>query len=172
IVAGGAASVYFVDDNFIGNQKATLELLPHLIEWQRAHRYPLRFACEATLNIAKNERVLALMREAGFVTIFCGIETPEPQALRFPHAVRERAGHVAAVHHHGLRAGRRLRALYLQRRTHIFQPAPVSDEPRARVVAERPHGARDPRPAVLAGGDPRGLSAHVLDVRPADAVGG
>ena len=83
IVAGGAASVYFVDDNFIGNQKATLELLPHLIEWQRAHRYPLRFACEATLNIAKNERVLALMREAGFVTIFCGIETPEPQALRF-----------------------------------------------------------------------------------------
>src|SRR2546426_832707 len=83
ILAGGATSVYFVDDNFIGNQKATLELLPHLIEWQRAHRYPLRFACEATLNIAKNERVLALMREAGFVTIFCGIETPEPQALRF-----------------------------------------------------------------------------------------
>ncbi len=83
IVAGGAASVYFVDDNFIGNQKATLELLPHLIEWQRAHRYPLRFACEATLNIAKNERTLALMREAGFITVFCGIETPEPQALRF-----------------------------------------------------------------------------------------
>jgi len=83
ILAGGAISVYFVDDNFIGNPKATLELLPHLIDWQRAHRYPLRFACEATLNIAKNERVLALMREAGFVTIFCGIETPEPQALRF-----------------------------------------------------------------------------------------
>jgi len=83
IAAAGATSVYFVDDNFIGNQKATLELLPHLIAWQRAHRYPLRFSCEATLNIAKNERVLALMREAGFVTIFCGIETPEPQALRF-----------------------------------------------------------------------------------------
>jgi len=57
--------------------------LPHLVEWQHARRYPLRFACEATLNIAKNERVLTLMREAGFVTIFCGIETPEPQALRF-----------------------------------------------------------------------------------------
>ncbi len=25
-------SVYFVDDNFIGNQKAELELLPHLVE--------------------------------------------------------------------------------------------------------------------------------------------
>jgi radical SAM superfamily enzyme YgiQ (UPF0313 family) len=81
IAAGGATSVYFVDDNFIGNQKATLELLPHLVEWQVRNRYPLRFACEATLNIAKNERVLALMREAGFITVFCGIETPEPEAL-------------------------------------------------------------------------------------------
>lgn len=83
IVAGGATSVYFVDDNFIANQKATLELLPHLVDWQVRNRYPLRFACEATLNIAKNEKVLALMREAGFVTVFCGIETPDPQALRF-----------------------------------------------------------------------------------------
>ena len=82
IAAGGATSVYFVDDNFIGNQKAALELLPRLVAWQVEHRYPLRFACEATLNIAKNERVLELMREAGFVTIFCGIETPEPHALR------------------------------------------------------------------------------------------
>src|SRR5213596_756055 len=80
---GLSGSVYFVDDNFIGNRKAALELLPHLVAWQKQHRYPLRFACEATLNIAKNERVLALMREAGFHTVFCGIETPEPQALRF-----------------------------------------------------------------------------------------
>jgi len=83
IAAGGATSVYFVDDNFIANQKATLELLPHLVEWQKRNRYPVRFACEATLNIAKNERALALMRDAGFVTVFCGIETPEPEALRF-----------------------------------------------------------------------------------------
>ena len=83
IAAGGATSVYFVDDNFIGNQKAALDLLPHLIDWQVRHRYPLRFACEATLNIATNERVLALMREAGFITVFCGIETPEPHALHF-----------------------------------------------------------------------------------------
>jgi radical SAM superfamily enzyme YgiQ (UPF0313 family) len=82
IAAAGATSVYFVDDNFIGNQKAAEDLLPHLIAWQRRHRYPLRFACEATLNIAKNERLLAFMREAGFITVFCGIETPEPHALR------------------------------------------------------------------------------------------
>ncbi len=82
LVAGGALTVYFVDDNFIANQKAALDLLPHLVEWQRRHRFPLRFACEATLNIAKNERVLKLMRDAGFHVVFCGIETPEPDALR------------------------------------------------------------------------------------------
>jgi radical SAM superfamily enzyme YgiQ (UPF0313 family) len=84
IAAAGATSVYFVDDNFVGNQKAAAELLPHLVDWQTRNRYPLRFACEATLNIARNERVLALMREAGFITVFCGIETPEPEAL---HAI-------------------------------------------------------------------------------------
>jgi radical SAM superfamily enzyme YgiQ (UPF0313 family) len=83
IAAAGATAVYFVDDNFIGNQKAALELLPHLVAWQEQNKFPLRFACEATLNIAKNERVLELMREAGFITVFCGIETPEPQALKF-----------------------------------------------------------------------------------------
>ena len=82
LVAGGAVTIYFVDDNFIANQKAALELLPHLVEWQRRNRFPVRFACEATLNIAKNERVLALMRDAGFYAVFCGIETPEPEALR------------------------------------------------------------------------------------------
>ena len=79
---GGAQSVYFVDDNFIANPKAAEKLLPHLVAWQKRHRYPLRIACEATLNIAKSEQILALMREAGFVTIFCGIETPEPEALQ------------------------------------------------------------------------------------------
>jgi hopanoid C-2 methylase len=78
---GGAESVYFVDDNFIANPKAALDLLPHLVAWQKRHRYPLRIACEATLNIAKNEVLLGLMREAGFVTVFCGIETPEADAL-------------------------------------------------------------------------------------------
>ena len=79
---GGAQSVYFVDDNFIANPKAVLDLLPDLVAWQKRHHYPLRIACEATLNIAKNEILLGLMREAGFVTVFCGIETPEAEALR------------------------------------------------------------------------------------------
>src|SRR5579864_4427808 len=79
---GIRGSVYFVDDNFIGNRKAALDLLPHLVEWQKKTGYVLRLACEATLNIAKRPEILAGMREAFFSTIFCGIETPDPVALK------------------------------------------------------------------------------------------
>src|SRR5215470_18019531 len=79
---GHPAVVYFVDDNFIGNRKAAREMLPHLIEWQRARGYPLQFACEATLNLAKQPEILSLMRRAQFLTVFVGIETPEADALK------------------------------------------------------------------------------------------
>jgi radical SAM superfamily enzyme YgiQ (UPF0313 family) len=79
---GLVGAVYFVDDNFIGNRKAALDLLPYLIEWQKKTGYVLRFSCEATLNIAKRPEILSQMREALFETIFCGIETPDPVALK------------------------------------------------------------------------------------------
>jgi len=79
---GHPSVVYFVDDNFIGNRKAARELLPHLIDWQRRHDYPLQFACEATLNLAKQPEILSLMRRAQFLTVFVGIETPETDALK------------------------------------------------------------------------------------------
>ena len=78
---GVNGSVYFVDDNIVGNRKAIRDLLPHLVEWQKRNGYAITFACEATLNIARSPEVLALMREAAFEAIFCGIETPEPEAL-------------------------------------------------------------------------------------------
>jgi hopanoid C-2 methylase len=82
LAAGPPGSIYFVDDNFIANPKAALDLLPHLVAWQRRTGYRIRFACEATLNIAQDRRILELMREAQFHTVFVGIETPDEQALR------------------------------------------------------------------------------------------
>jgi radical SAM superfamily enzyme YgiQ (UPF0313 family) len=79
---GGQRAVYFVDDNFVGNRRAAKELLPHLIEWQKKNGFAVQLACEATLNIAKSPDLLAMMREAYFCTIFCGIETPDPVALK------------------------------------------------------------------------------------------
>jgi hopanoid C-2 methylase len=79
---GHPSVVYFVDDNFIGNRKAAREMLRHLVKWQRKHNYPVAFACEATLNLAKQPEILALMREAQFQSVFVGIETPEIDALK------------------------------------------------------------------------------------------
>ncbi|WP_179049551.1 B12-binding domain-containing radical SAM protein [Nostoc sp. TCL26-01] len=79
--SGNLGAVYFVDDNFVGDRRAAMQLLPHLIDWQKRNGYPLQFACEATLNLAQSPKLLAMMREAYFCTVFCGIETPEPEAL-------------------------------------------------------------------------------------------
>jgi Radical SAM superfamily len=82
--SGNLGVVYFVDDNFVGDRRAAMKLLPHLIDWQKRNGYPIQFACEATLNLAQSPKLLEMMREAYFCTIFCGIETPEPNAL---HAI-------------------------------------------------------------------------------------
>ena len=79
---GGTPSIYFVDDNFIGNPKAALDLLPHLVEWQRRRDYTVRLSCELTLNVAEYPEILTLMREAFMTNVFCGVETVEPDALR------------------------------------------------------------------------------------------
>ncbi len=73
--------VYFVDDNFTGNRHAVMELLPHLIQWQKNNGYPIRFGCETTLNLAQSPKLMEMMREAYFCQVFCGIETPDADAL-------------------------------------------------------------------------------------------
>lgn len=78
---GAPNAIYFVDDNFAGNRKAARALLPALIDWQKRNGYPVQFNCEATLNLARDDELLAMMREAYFITVFCGIETPEADAL-------------------------------------------------------------------------------------------
>lgn len=82
LAAAGAPSVYFVDDNFIGDPQATRELLGHLVVWQEKWDGMVRLSCEATLGLAKHPDILAQMRDAYFTNVFCGIETPEPTALK------------------------------------------------------------------------------------------
>jgi len=78
---GYRGHVDFVDDNFIGNKKAVKAFLPHLIAWQKAHGYPYEFSTEASINLADDTALLALMREANFFTIFVGIESPDTDTL-------------------------------------------------------------------------------------------
>jgi radical SAM superfamily enzyme YgiQ (UPF0313 family) len=71
----------FVDDNFIGNKKAVKAFLPHLIAWQKSRGYPFQFSTEASINVADDDALLALMREANFYIIFVGIESPDTGTL-------------------------------------------------------------------------------------------
>jgi radical SAM superfamily enzyme YgiQ (UPF0313 family) len=78
---GYRGHVDFVDDNFIGNKKAVKAFLPYLIAWQKEHGYPFEFSTEASINLADDVALLALMREANFFTIFVGIESPDAETL-------------------------------------------------------------------------------------------
>ncbi|OPY63629.1 MAG: Ribosomal protein S12 methylthiotransferase RimO [Syntrophorhabdaceae bacterium PtaU1.Bin034] len=79
---GWRGSVFFVDDNLIGN-KARLkkDLLPALVDWMRKKDYPFEFATEVSINLADDDELMRLMVEAGFDTVFIGIETPDENSL-------------------------------------------------------------------------------------------
>jgi radical SAM superfamily enzyme YgiQ (UPF0313 family) len=78
---GHRGHVDFVDDNFIGNKKAVKAFLPRLIAWQKSHGYPFEFSTEASINLADDDALLTLMREANFFTVFVGIESPDTETL-------------------------------------------------------------------------------------------
>ena len=78
---GWRGNLFLVDDNFIGNKREALELLPVVAEWQKAHGYPFALFTEASVNLARNDELMDSMIEAGFDWVFLGIETPNPKAL-------------------------------------------------------------------------------------------
>ncbi len=78
---GWRKSVFFVDDNFIGNKKQIKsEVLPALIEWRKG-KTGMPFNTEASINLADDAELLRLMTKAGFDTVFVGIETPNEDSL-------------------------------------------------------------------------------------------
>ena len=78
---GWRGPVFLVDDNFIGNKRDALELLPAIAEWQKTRGYPFTLSTEASANLALMDAMMDAMIEAGFNTVFVGIETPNPKAL-------------------------------------------------------------------------------------------
>ncbi|MBI4811513.1 MAG: DUF4070 domain-containing protein, partial [Ignavibacteriales bacterium] len=79
---GWRGSLFFVDDNFIGNKpKVKKEILPVIIEWMKKRNYPFRFFTEASINLADDEELMYLMVRAGFDTVFIGIESPNEESL-------------------------------------------------------------------------------------------
>ena len=82
--------VFVVDDNFIGNKGRTKALLRALIEWRQRTRPGIGFLTEASMNLADDPELCALMVEAGFKKVFVGIETPSVEALEECHKLQNR----------------------------------------------------------------------------------
>ncbi len=104
---GWRASVFFVDDNFIGNKrKLKSEVLPAIIKWMDDKKHPFAFFTEASLNLADDEELMRLMARAGFDTVFVGIESPNEESLqecnKLPNKGRDMLESIRKIQNHGL----------------------------------------------------------------------
>lgn len=104
---GWRAGVFFVDDNFIGNKrKLKSEVLPAIVDWMEERKRPFSFFTEASINLADDEELMHLMTEAGFDTVFVGIESPNAESLaecnKLPNKGRDLLAAVKKIQNHGL----------------------------------------------------------------------
>ncbi len=78
---GWKGSMFVVDDNFIGNKRDAMRLLPAVKEWQEERGFPFSLYTEASVNLVEIPEMLDAMSIAGFNMVFLGIETPNEEAL-------------------------------------------------------------------------------------------
>jgi len=104
--AGWRGNIFFVDDNFIGNKSyLKTHLLPALIRWRRGKKGCVFFT-EASINLADDPELMAMMAAAGFDSVFIGIESPDEASLaecrKVHNTRRDLLGDVKAIHRSGL----------------------------------------------------------------------
>jgi len=74
--------VFFVDDNLTGDKRKAKDLLRYLCEYQKKYGYVFQFGTEASLNLADDDELMRLLREANFDWVFIGIESPNEESLK------------------------------------------------------------------------------------------
>jgi radical SAM superfamily enzyme YgiQ (UPF0313 family) len=78
----GMRSVFFVDDNMIGNKKRAKELLRFLIQYQDQHDHAFSFGTEVSIDMAHDDELLDLFQAARFGWVFIGLESPDAASLK------------------------------------------------------------------------------------------
>lgn len=78
---GWEGAMFVVDDNFIGNKRDAMRLLPAVKEWQEERDFPFALYTEASVNLVEIPEMLDAMSSAGFSMVFLGIESPNEEAL-------------------------------------------------------------------------------------------
>ena len=96
--AGWRGLVMVVDDNFVGNRTAIRTILENeVIPWQQERHYPFQLFTQASIRLTEDPALMEAMREAGFATIFVGIESPSADSLKFMAAQKNLQGDVSLV---------------------------------------------------------------------------
>jgi len=78
---GHRGTIFFTDDNFIGNPARAEELLRALIPWHKERGEPFSFFTQASVNLGDKPDLIDLMTDANFSFVFVGIESPESDVL-------------------------------------------------------------------------------------------
>jgi len=78
----GVRQIFIADDNFIGNKPHAKALLRRLASWGRERGYPISFGTELSVNVAQDDELLELLRQANMTTVFLGIESPRAASLQ------------------------------------------------------------------------------------------
>jgi len=81
----GARTVFFSDDNFLGNKRFTKELLSKVIEWNVQQTRPLSFSTQITVQVADDDELLQMFADARFSVLFLGVETVRKESLAEVH---------------------------------------------------------------------------------------
>ena len=81
--AHGFREVFIADDNFTVHRRWAREVLGALIRFNAEHADdPVRFMTQASLDVAREDDLLDLCRQAGIGTLFIGVETMNAASLR------------------------------------------------------------------------------------------
>ncbi len=104
--AGWRNSVFIVDDNFIGNTREVIKMLPAIIQWQKEHQYPFTLLTEVSVNLAKDDELMKMMSAANFFKVFIGLESPNHDSLvecgKNQNTTGSLAEAVYTIHRHGM----------------------------------------------------------------------
>jgi radical SAM superfamily enzyme YgiQ (UPF0313 family) len=81
LAALGVDSIFIIDDNFFGNRKRAADLLAEIERFVRSVDHRIYFSCQFTIDVARDDEVLALLHRANVRRVFIGIETPRQASL-------------------------------------------------------------------------------------------
>lgn len=83
LYAHGYRSVFLADDNFTASRRAARELLEALAGWNASRPDgQVVFTTQVSVDVARDDQMLALCARAGLAGVFVGLETPSQESLR------------------------------------------------------------------------------------------